>query len=168
MEKLGLDHKLLLAQIINFALVFFLIKKYLAPFFLETVQKEKRIEKEKEEAELLFKEQKDKLIKEENKKRQEWERQAERVLKEAEERGEKQRLEIIKKAKIEAEELKEKAKRQIAVEQKTAEKAIKRKIVELGTSIVNKGLKDYLDEEGQKRITQYIIKNYSQVSRKDE
>ncbi|MEM4736619.1 MAG: hypothetical protein QXD41_01990 [Nitrososphaeria archaeon] len=162
MEKLGLDYKLLIGQIINFALVFFLLKKFLAPTLLNFIKKEKQIEKEKEETELLVKEQRDRLVKEEAIKREQWKKQASEILKKAREEGEKQRSEIIKQAKIEAEQIKKKAREQAQEEEKEAERAIKKRIIEMSISIVEEGLKKFLDEEGRKRATEYIIKNYSQ------
>ena len=48
MESLGIDIKLLIAQIINFGLFFYVFKKYLAKPFASFMSDEAKLEKEKE------------------------------------------------------------------------------------------------------------------------
>lgn len=161
MENLGLDFKLILAQIINFTLVFLIIKKFIATPFLKFIKKEKKVQEEKEKIELLVQQKKEELEKEEIKLREKWRKEAQTVINQAKKDGEKKKTEIIEQAKKEAGEQKKRAKKQMEEERTKMEKEIKKKIVDLGVDIVEKALSDYLKQEAQKEATHYIIKKFA-------
>lgn len=168
MENLGLDFKLILAQIINFTIVFFIIKKNITSTFLGFLQSEKESEAEKERMQLAIKQKMEELGEEERKLREKLENEAQIILDQAREKAEKAGLKIIKQAEGKVEELKIKARRQIEEEKKMAEREARKKIAELSITIVNKALKDYLTNHLQEEATQYIIKNFAYKKLKDE
>lgn len=168
MENLGLDFKLILAQIINFALVFYIIKKFIATPFLAFLKKEKGAQEEKEKIGSVVQQKMEELDKEESKLKEKWKEEARVMLKKAQEEAEKEKAEIVRKGQSEVAELKAKAKRQIEEEKKTAEKEIRRKIVDLSIAIADRALKDYLDVKAAKEATQYIIKNFAHNKIRDE
>lgn len=161
MEQLGIDYKLMLAQIVNFAIVFFLVRKFVATPFLGFLKKEKSNQEEKDKTESLVKQQKEELVQEENKLKGRWKQEAKVLLKQAEEEAEKKRVMLVKEAQAEAEEIRNKARRQIEEERKSAEKEMRGKVIDLALTMVDKGLNDYLDSQAQKEVTQYIIKNFT-------
>lgn len=159
MENLGIDGKLLLAQLINFALFFYIFKKYVAAPFSKFLNQEKNKEHEKEKLlEDAQKREKDLSSKEremKNKMRAEFDA----VVKKAQEAGSVRREEIIAQAKSDARLLVSKARKQIEDEIASSQQDMKKKVADLSIFIVENALADTLDEESSRKITQRILKN---------
>lgn len=162
MENLGIDYKLLLAQVLNFALFFYIYKRFIAQPFLKFMKKEKKKNEERETLLESLKKQRDDLLKEESFLKAKIRREAAEVIKQAKEEGEKVRQEIIAQARKEAEEVRRTAQKQIKEEKIVMEKEVQKKIALLGVAIVRKALNQYLTEEMKKQITRNILKNLDQ------
>lgn len=157
MEALGIDTKLMLAQIINFALFFFIFKRFISkPFFRYLKEAEsKEQEKEKILADLKMQEEK---AKERAKDILDTARDEATVLvNEAKKTALSQREEMIKKASEEAIEIKSKAKKAIEEERNGLYQEAKERIVETSTLIAKAALKDYIDETRQKELVKRIF-----------
>ena len=168
MENLGIDGKLLIAQLVNFGVFFFIFKKYIAKPFMKFLQQEKQNEKEKEillnklkkgEEELELKE-KAMVDKVRNERVQ--------LLDKAKSEVQEVRAGLIEEAKKEAEALKEKAHKEIEAERVKLYQEAKNKAAALSMILIEKSLKDYLDSESKKRITQAILTNLSLANSKNE
>lgn len=157
MENLGIDGKLLLAQLINFGLFFLIFKKYIAkPFSLflrEQIEKEKERQRITEE----IKKSEEKMVEKEKEWRGRMRSEEEKIIKEAQKEAEKVKLEIVEEAKREAKIIVDKARDQIEEERRTMNQGIKSKVGELSVIMVNRALNDFLDEESRKKITNYIL-----------
>lgn len=162
MENLGIDIKLIVAQVVFFALFFYVFKKYMAKPYLKYVEDQKQKEEEKE-----------KLLKELNEDTQALEiqktelqktqkKELVKVIEEAKADAEKVHQEIIEKANKEAKDIITKAKQQLDEEREHLQREIKSKIVEMSTLMVRKALQDYLSEEEQKNVTKRILNNLNQ------
>jgi len=164
MENLGIDIKLIVAQMVNFGIFYFVFMKFIsAPLF-------KFLKKKKEEIELRDKlaidlehrnaqlEKKDKAMDKERK----------ATLIKAIEESKKEALLVketmIADAKKEADSLIESAKAQIQAERETMQKGMRKQIAEVGIMIVEKALHDYLTPQARKDITKYIIEHAPKVS----
>lgn len=161
MENLGIDYKLLIAQIVNFLLFFFIFKKYIAKPFFQFLQAEKKKEQEKET--IL---QKAAKMEEENALREkEWKTAArkdkEKMMEDVKEQGTKVKEEMMVQAKKEAVEYVEKAKKQIQEERMALNKEMKERTLDLSLYLVDKALKNYLTDDVKKGLTEYILKNSS-------
>ncbi|MCX7881358.1 MAG: hypothetical protein N2482_02515 [Patescibacteria group bacterium] len=159
MEKLGIDLKLLIAQIFNFFLFLFIFKKFIASSFLKFLaeEKKKQIEKERfEQEKKIFEE---KWQEEKTRMKEELEKEKKTLLKDIHNEADKQKKEILDKARKETDQLRERTKAELEKERIMMEKEMMKKVVDLSINIVNTSLRDYLTESMKKDITQMILKN---------
>lgn len=159
MEGLGLNFKLLLAQIINFALFFFIFKKFIARPFLHFIKQAKEREREKEKILNDLKKKEEEMKDEERRFKTKMKRDLETSLKKIKEEIAETRSQLLSKAKKEAEDLLVRAKQQIEDERSKMNQEIKNKLIDLSVGLVNSTLKDYLTDEAKKAITENIVKN---------
>ncbi|MBI3619870.1 ATP synthase F0 subunit B [Candidatus Roizmanbacteria bacterium] len=159
MENLGIDGKLLLAQLVNFVLFFYIFKRFIAKPFAAFLKGEAVKEKEKQkimdeikESELAFEVQKNEM-------KLQMRKQLDEAIKKAKDSAEKVRADLIEDAKKEASVLVEKGKKQIVEERVAMQREMKNKVSELGLFLVSESLKDYLDKDAQQALTKYILKN---------
>lgn len=159
MENLGIDGKLLLAQLINFVLFFYIFKKYIATPFLKFMNQERQNEKEKEELLNKLKKGEEGLIVKDRELRDQLKKETALVLEKAKREGAGVREQIIADAKKDAQAIKERALKEIKEEKGKLYKDVKVKVADLSIMIVEKALSDYLDMDSKKKITSHILKN---------
>lgn len=165
MNNLGIDPKLLLAQVINFVLFFILFKKFVAGPFMQFFENEKKKEQEKESMIANMKKSEEQILAKQEKAERDMKERVAKLLGEARKSAELIKADIVADAEKNAEEIKVKAKRQLEEEKNKLYREVKDKTLDLSVFIVNEALKDYLDPEAKKKITAHILKN-SQVSLK--
>ncbi len=159
MEQLGIDPKQLIAQIINFLVFFFVVKRFIVkPFnvFLENVERQ---EKDKADALIKTKKLEENLIEQEHKLKEKSEKELDAVLEQAKKDAQSIRVDILKQAQKDAEDIKERMKRELEDEKAEMYRNAKNQISNLSIFIVQEALKDTLDVEAKKRITDRILKN---------
>lgn len=162
MENLGIDVKLLLAQIVNFALFFFLFQKFIAASFLKFINEEKQKEKEKERILSALKTKEEEMSKKEDELKEKMRKETEKILLMARSEANKLKEGIIAQAKKEADDLREKMRQQMKDEREAMYKEIKEKIIDLSVDMVDRALEEYLTEKTRKELTQHILKNLPQ------
>ncbi|MDO9028209.1 MAG: ATP synthase F0 subunit B [Candidatus Roizmanbacteria bacterium] len=160
MESLGIDIKLLIAQIINFGLFFFIFKKYIAKPFSNFLADEVKKEQEKEKVLNELKKKDEEMIASQNKLKVSLKKELEMAIKKSKDDAGLYKATLIAEAKSEAEEIIAKGKKQIEVEKKASEKELKNKVIELSTIIVEKAFNKYLSKDTQKDINKNILKNF--------
>src|SRR3990167_6957986 len=138
MENLGIDIKLMLAQLINFVLFFIIIKKFVAKPFQSFLQTERQKEAEKQ-----------KLLEDAQKQ--------EEVLankqKELEKKMKQEFDKTLAEAKVEA----NKIKKEIEQEKEALYKQVKKKVSDLSLFLVAKSLREILDTEERKKVSAKIL-----------
>ncbi len=159
MENLGIDIKLLIAQVINFGLFFILFKKFIAKPFLNLIKEEEDNEQKKEQLKEKLQKQDEEIESKRNSFKEEINKREEEIVASAKERGKAVEKKIIEDAETQAKRIQQDAAIEILSEKQDLYKQIKQKIVELSLIIVDKSLKNVLNEETKKRITNSIIKN---------
>ncbi len=159
MESLGIDVKLLIAQIINFALFFYIFRKFIAKPFSSFLNVEKKKEEEKEKVLSDLKKKEENMILQEQKAKEKIKREYELAVKNAKADAVSVREEMLQEAKKDSEQLVERGKKQIDEERITMQKDLKTKVVDLSLVIVNRALSDFLTEDMQKKINERILKN---------
>jgi len=159
MENLGIDIKLLIAQVVNFLLFFFILKKFAVGPFLKFVKSEKEKEKEKAKIDEEITKAKTSWHREELEMKAALKKESDRLLKIAKEEAGKIKLEIINDAKREIESMNVKAKLEIEEAKKQLEKDMESKIMDVAVAIVERSLKNYLTESARQELTQQILKN---------
>ncbi|MBI4008739.1 ATP synthase F0 subunit B [Candidatus Roizmanbacteria bacterium] len=168
MENLGIDAKLLIAQLINFVLFFYIFKRFIAKPFSRFLNQEKQNEKEKEALLDKLKKGEEELMLSEKKMRDKVKNERNQILENAKEDALVVREGIIAEAKKEVETMQVKAKKETLEERNKLYQEVKNKVADLSMLVLEKALKDFLDEESKKKITTYILKNLSNTVAKHE
>ncbi len=159
MEKLGIDYKLLIAQLINFGLFFFVFKRYIAKPFGTLIEDERQKEHQREKALIDIKKKEEEIDLKKKTILTEAEKQAEERVENAKKAAEVIRTEIIENANRDAQEIRNKGKKLIEEERNKLQKQAQGKISELSLFLVNQALKELLTDDMRKKITQAILKN---------
>ncbi|MBI5122758.1 ATP synthase F0 subunit B [Candidatus Roizmanbacteria bacterium] len=160
MENLGIDGKLLLAQIINFVLFFILVKKFVVKPFTSFLNQERKNEEEKIKLLDKLKKSEEAGIEAEKKMREKMKKEFDVLFVQAKKEAQSLRADLIKQAEADAQEIRDKSKKLLEEEKNLLYREVKDKIIKTSLMIVENTLKDALDETSRKKVTGAIIKNY--------
>jgi len=164
MENLGIDIRLLIAQLTNFIIFFLIFKKFLAVPFSKFILTAKQKEKEKIEIDKRMQEL-NKLEQEiEKKVREQMNNERNELIRKTKEENEKIRNELIKKTENEIILMKKKAKEKLLKEQKLQQENIRKEVIDLSFYLIEIGLKEVLSPQLQKELTNYILKNSKKIN----
>ena len=158
MEQLGIQPVQLLAQILNFLILAFVLSKFLYKPILTTLEnRRKKIQEGLEYTQKL------KLELEKNeKKRQEIilkaKEEAKKIIEEGKKAGRGIEKEIVEKAHRQASEIIEKAKKDLEMERLVMQKQLKAQTVDVAKTWVEAVLRKVLNKKTQKSIVQKTIK----------
>lgn len=157
MEALGIDSKLLLAQIINFALFFLIFKKFIAKPFFSFLESAEKKEKEKERIMAELKKQEEKALSHQKEIMTEAKDQAAKILSEAKKAALSEKEEMVKKAHDEAADIRKKAERMIEDERAAITQKAKDQVLAASALLAKSALKDYIDEPRQQELVKKIM-----------
>lgn len=160
MENLGIDGKLLLAQIINFILFFILVKKFVVKPFIAFLNQERNKDEEKNKLLEKLKKSDEAAIEETKKMKEKMKKEFEVLFVQAKKEAQSLRADLIKQAEADAQEIRNKNKKLLEEEKNTLYREVKDKIIKTSLIIVEKALKESLDESSRKQVTDFIVKNY--------
>lgn len=163
MENLGIDSRLLIAQLINFGLFFIVFKKYLAKPFSSFIEEQKNKIKEQDVVYAKSKEIEAKLEVREKELMTKVKKESAAILEEAKKAAEEVRKEMVLKAESEAKGIVTKAQKQIEDQKQALTEEAKEKIKEVSFFMVNEALKETLTEETRKKLTANILKRSSKT-----
>lgn len=159
MENLGIDLRLLIAQVINFVLFFIIVKKFIMAPFSKFITDEKQREKDKDKHLQDAKKIEEGLVVKEKEFNEKSQKELKKLLDDAKKRAEALTDEILEKAQKDAESIKNKMKTQMEAERDALYRDVKSKVADLSIELVNEGLIFALDENTKKKVTQRILKN---------
>jgi len=159
MENLGIDIKLLVAQLINFALFFYIFKKFMAKPFQTFLKNEGIKDEDKEKALNLAKVKGDEIVKKEEDFKKEMKKQTSQILNEAKEEAKKMKETLLTQTKVEMEQFKAHTKKQIEMEQIQSKKEVDKKVAELASKTIDSLLKSYLTEDVSRQITDKMLRS---------
>ena len=159
MENLGIDLKLMIAQLINFLILFVVFKKFMAKPFLNFIRDERKKEEDKNKLLAELEERMQGLEKQKTLFKQEQKKEMEKTMQEVAHHAETMRQELVKKAEKEAEDILSKAKIQIVEEKLKLDRDMKSHLVTVSTMLIEKGLQSFLTEDQKRQVTQNILKN---------
>lgn len=157
MENLGIDPKLLIAQLVNFVLFFFIFKKFMAKPFQKFLKDEEKKDTEKERLMGLAKNKEEEMIQREEQLKKRMKKEQTLLLEEAKKEAGMLKKDMVESARSEIETLKESARKQMKFEQERMKKEMQLKIIELSSMTVNALLKNTLTEDKRKEITDKIV-----------
>jgi len=164
MESLGIDIKLLIAQIINFGLFFYVFKKYLAKPFASFMSDEAKLEKEKERTMEDLKKKEEELTTSQNKAKNLMKKELDVALKKVKEDAARLKANLIVEAKKDSQVIIDKGKKQIEVERAEMEREMKKKIVQLTGLVLERSFSSYLSSDMQKEVNKNVLKNLPKLS----
>ncbi len=157
MEALGIDIKLLIAQLINFVLFVIIFSKFMYKPFMAYIKKQHDEEGQREEL-LRELEQKDQKATEAHKKiLADAHAQASEITKEAESLAIAKRQEILEAANQEAKIIKEKAAQDIEAERQSLYDDVRTKVIKTSETMTAVVLKDFFSEKNQKNVMDEVL-----------
>jgi len=159
MENLGIDFKLLIAQIINFGLFYLIYKKYISKPFTDLIKEEKINEDKKKKLSEQLKEQEEDFIKKDDQLKNKLLQIEDKAFTEIKNKTELLKKDILDKAELEALKIKEKAKKEIEYEKRLLHEEVKNKIISTSMLIIKRVFGEILDEDIKKKYTDFVIKN---------
>lgn len=158
MEALGIDWKLLIAQLVNFFLFFLILKKYLAKPFSRYLSDQEKKEKEKERLLKEIQQREENIKKREKEILEETREEGMKIVNEAKQAALKSKEEILQKARKEAEEIRASGKRQVEEERRNLYRELKSNIITGSVLMVKTVLKEFITQEKQSEILQNLFK----------
>lgn len=160
MENLGIEGKLLLAQIINFVLFFILVKQFIVKPFTAFLNQERKNEEEKNRMLEKLKKSEEAGMEAEKKMKEKMKKEFDTLFIQAKKEAQDMRADLMKQAEADALEIKAKNSKLMEEEKNLLYREVKDKIIKTSLMIVESTLKESLDESARKKITGTIIKNY--------
>lgn len=156
---------MIIAQLINFAILFFVFQKFMSKPFLHFLKEEKRKEEEKNQMLGKLNAETEKYAQKEKEMAVKQKKEMEAVIKEAKAEAVKLKDEMMAKAQKEAKDILDKTKLQLDEERQQMIREIKEKVADVSTLMVGKALQNYLSDDDQKKITQNILSNLPESSK---
>ena len=160
MENLGIEGKLLLAQIINFVLFFILVKQFIVKPFTAFLNQERKNEEEKNRMLEKLKKSDEAGMEAEKKMKEKMKKEFDTLFVQAKKEAQDMRADLMKQAEADALEIKARNSKLMEEEKNLLYREVKDKIIKTSLMIVESTLKESLDESARKKITGTIIKNY--------
>lgn len=157
-HKFGIDWKLLLAQIINFLILLFLLRKFLYKPLIDLMNKRRQkivdgLEKAKKGEEEL-----EKIQEFKEKELAKIQKEAEIIIAKAKESGDKKQQEILKEAEEKTKKIVEEAKGRIEIEKEKMLKEVRQDIANLVIDVTEKILKEKVDDKQEKKLVEETIR----------
>jgi F-type H+-transporting ATPase subunit b len=157
-ERFGVDPILLVAQIINFLIILFLLKKFLYKPVLDMLRKReddiKNGIKQAEEGRITL----EKSLDEGKNILKLAQTQAKKVMDDAKDQASKTALEIEENARTQAEKLLKEAREQIEEDTKKAEQALSKKVVDLSKEMTTKSIGQFFSKKEETNIIAKALK----------
>ncbi|MEI7653091.1 MAG: ATP synthase F0 subunit B [bacterium] len=157
MEALGIDPKLLIAQIINFAVFYVIFKKFVAKPLLSYMSKQQDDESKRQKLTVDLQSSHEAMESEKTKMMSELKAKQKELMSEAKNAAEESKSEIVAQAKMQSTEIVTAGKDMIDAERAAVQKELSVYIKQMAQAAVEKGLASYLTPEAQKEITKHII-----------
>lgn len=157
MDSLGIDYKLIVAQIISFAVFFALFARFISKPLIQYLKTQKEQDELREKMEEELKKRDAILAEKDRAADRERKKAFDAALEESKKEGLMMKESIIAQAKKDAEALIVDTKKQLQIEREEMSKEIRANLATLSILLVEKALKDYLTPQVQKELTQHII-----------
>ena len=161
MEALGINAKLLIAQIINFSIFFFVFKKFISQPFLHYLNEQHKDEKKRHELTKELEQGQTNLNLEKEKIMKAARKEAAEIIAQAKKSADEVKAQIVAEANKQAEDIKTKGKNQITEEREKINSEVKDKIVSTSSLMLDVVLGEFINTEMQDKIVQELLKKVS-------
>ncbi len=152
MEQLGIEPKLLFAQIVNFAIIIIVLTKLLYKPILGMLEKRR---KEIEAGLLLtekMKEEEAKLAQKQEKMLLEARKEVKEMIEEGKKQGKEAEKEIVAQAQVQAKDIIEKGKIEVERKRKDMEKGLRKEAVDMAAAMTKRLISSVLSQKDQHRL----------------
>lgn len=164
MEKLGIEPKILLAQVINFVILLFLFKKYMfKPFFTKLEEEKKRGKDEETKLKQYDKKEKE-LLEKRATLDAEYEKKLKATYAKMKMETDEAKSHILKEAQKEADELRRHTMELLEAEKKKNVTEMRKEAYQVAVSLVERVLGESLSADLQKKITQDIVSKLPKIT----
>lgn len=160
MDKLGIEPKLLLAQIINFSIIIFVLSKLLYKPILTMLEKRKKEIEEGLKITERMREEEEKFEVKKQKMLETTRKEAQGIIEEARKQGKDEEREIIAAAHKEAEEIVEKGKKDAELARLDMEKGVHSSAIELAVAMSKRLISKVISTDDQHKL---ISKNIKEI-----
>jgi len=162
-RKLGIDWKLLLAQIVNFVILFLVLKKFLYKPLINLMNRRREkiidgLEKAKRGEEEFAK-----IAELKERELAKIQKEAEGLIQKAKEIGDKKQHEILKEAEEKTKKIVEEARGRIEIEKEKMLKEVRQDIANLVVNATEKILKEKIDEKKDKELINQAIGKLNEI-----
>lgn len=157
MEALGIDGKLFLAQLVNFALFAFIFQKFLYKPFKAYLEKQQNEENERGRILVELQHKEEKIEAKQKEVLAEARSQAFAIVKKAETMAHAKRQELLKETHEEVAKLKQKAEKDIEEERARMYDEVRDRVVKMSETLTASVLKDFIDEKQQKGLLEKVF-----------
>ncbi len=164
MENLGIDVKLMIAQVVNFALFYFIFRKFIAGPMTNLAADEKKKEEEKNKALLALQNCDSQINKKEAEFKKKMDKEKEDFMKGVKLEAEKAKKEIISQARQEAQEIIDAAHQEVSERKAAFQKDLQGQVTDMSVLLIDKALRGYLTDEMQKEVTKKVLSNLDKKS----
>lgn len=164
MEKLGIEPKILLAQVVNFVILLILFKKYLfKPFFTKLKEEEKRAKEEENKLKQYEKKEKD-LFEQRAILDTEYEKKLKATYAKMKKETDEAKRQILKEAQKEADELRRHTMELLEAEKQKNVADMRKEAYQVAVTLVERVLGESLSKELQKKITQDVVAKLPKIT----
>ncbi len=163
MDKLGIEPTLLIAQLVNFSIILFVLSKLLYKPIMAMLEKRKKTIAEGVALTESLKAEEEKLAQKREKVLAEARSDAREMIEEAKKQAKEEGYGIIEHARSEADDIIEKGKREVAFEREAMQKGVEREAIELAEVMASKLLAQTLKDDMQHEIIKKQLKQISKL-----
>ena len=163
MDKLGIEPRLLLAQVVNFSIIVFVLTKLLYKPILAMLEKRRREIEEGLALTAKMREEEEKIAVKKQKVLDEARREGAGIIEESKKQGKEEEKEIVAAAHIEALAIVEKGHREVTYQREAMEKGIRKQAVSLGEHMAERLLASALSAQDKHALIQKQIKELGRV-----
>ncbi len=163
MDKLGIEPRLLLAQVVNFSIIVFVLTKLLYKPMLAMLEKRRREIEEGLALTAKMREEEEKIAVKKQKVLDEARREGAGIIEESKKQGKEEEKEIVAAAHIEALAIVEKGHREVTYQREAMEKGIRKQAVSLGAHMAERLLASALSAQDKHALIQKQIKELGRV-----
>ncbi|MCX8008427.1 MAG: F0F1 ATP synthase subunit B [Patescibacteria group bacterium] len=165
MKELGIEPMLLIAQIVNFGIIFFILNKFLYKPLITMIDRRKREIEEGMETAKKIQEEEEKTRERHDKLIAEARKESRSIIEEAKKNAEEQKKQVVAEAHKEAAAILEKAKRQAEEKMREAEERIRKQMVDLAASMAEKLIPEVLSDTDHKKLIAERLKDLEKAVR---
>lgn len=157
MEALGIDYKLLIAQLVNFIIFYFIFKKFFSKPLEHFIDAQKKNEQERERITHELKKKEENAKATEQKIIAQAQEQSSRIINEAKQEAERLKKDILQKTQMESAHIKAQAKQYLEEEKSTLYRDLKSDVIKTSVLMLKSSLREVIDEKMQRDITDKLL-----------